>query len=115
MMSEHWIWELRETFAAKPVGVMIQRATGKGNTIYTSYPYFRPSLNFYAQRSIVPASSQELIKRWREDNHPHLLLDEDFLKKLPRKQVQVLGMTENWFLVSRAPALKTTITAKRRK
>ncbi len=114
MMSEHWIWELQETFPAKPVGVMIQRSTGKGQTIYTSYPYFRPSLNFYSQRSIVPASAKEWMKRWREDSCPYLLLDENSLKQLPQKQVQVLGITESWFLVSRSPALKTTVTAERK-
>ncbi len=115
MMSNHWLWELQETFPAKPVGVMIQRATGKGQTIYTSYPYFRPSLNFYSDRSIIPATPEALLKHWREDAHPHLLLDQKLLEKLPQKQMQFLGMTDEWMLVSRSPALKTTITAKRKK
>jgi len=115
MMSSHWLWELQESFPAKPVGVMIQRATGKGQIIYTSYPYFRPSLNFYSQRSIIPASPEVWLKHWREDVHPHLLLDRKFLEKLPQKQVQFLGITDEWVLVSRSPAMKTTITAKRRK
>lgn len=115
MMSSHWLWELQEAFPAKPVGVMIQRATGKGQTIYTSYPFFRPSLNFYAQRSIVPATPEALLKHWREDAHPHLLIDRKSLAKLPQKQTQFLGVTDEWVLVSRSPALKTTITAKRKK
>ncbi|MER3435795.1 MAG: phospholipid carrier-dependent glycosyltransferase [Leptolyngbya sp. ERB_1_1] len=115
MMSSHWLWELQESFPAKPVGVMIQRATGKGQIIYTSYPYFRPSLNFYSQRSIIPASPEVWLKHWREDVHPHLLLDRKSLEKLPQKQMQFLGITDEWVLVSRSPAMKTTITAKRRK
>ncbi|MBD1825228.1 glycosyltransferase family 39 protein [Cyanobacteria bacterium FACHB-DQ100] len=115
MMSNYWIWELQEAFPAKPVAQMIQEATAKGQTIYTSYPYFRPSLNFYSERSIVPASSEALLKRWREDAHPYLLLDPASLKKLPQKQIQFLGMSEEWALVSRAPAVKTINTAKRKK
>lgn len=115
MMSNHWLWELQETFAAKPVGVMIQRATAKGQAIYTSYPYFRPSLNFYSERSIVPAPPETLLKHWREDVHPHLLVDRETLQKLPQKQIQFLGITDDWVLVSRAPVVKTTVTAKRKK
>lgn len=114
MMSNHWVWELQETFPAKPVGVMIQRATPKGQTIYTSYSYFRPSLNFYSQRTIVPETPEGLLKRWKEDAHPHLLLDMEALKKLPQKQMQWLGTTENWVLVSRNPAVKTTVTARKK-
>jgi 4-amino-4-deoxy-L-arabinose transferase-like glycosyltransferase len=114
MMSNHWLWELQETFPAKPVGVMIQRATAKGQTIYTSYAYFRPSLNFYSERSIIPAPPETLLKHWREDAHPHLLIDQEFLKSLPQKQMQFLDMTDNWMLVSRAPAVKSTVTAKRK-
>lgn len=115
MMSNHWIWELDETFPAKPVGVMIQRSTGKGQTVYTSYPSFRPSLNFYSQRSIIPATPEVWLQHWREDAHPCLLLDQTALRSLPQKQIQWLGMTEDWFLVSRNPELKMTVTAKRRK
>jgi 4-amino-4-deoxy-L-arabinose transferase-like glycosyltransferase len=114
MMSNHWNWELQESFPAKPVGVMIQRATPKGQTIYTSYPYFRPSLNFYSQRTIVPASPDDLMKHWREDAYPHLLLDMESLEKLPQKQMQWLGTTENWVLVSRSPVIKTTVTASKK-
>ncbi|HTL88814.1 MAG TPA: glycosyltransferase family 39 protein, partial [Leptolyngbya sp.] len=99
MMSNHWIWELEETFPAKPVGVMIARSTAKGQTIYTSYPNFRPSLDFYSQRSIVPATPEELLKHWREEERPYLLVDRATLQKLPQKQLQFLGMTEDWVLV----------------
>ncbi|MBW4439996.1 MAG: glycosyltransferase family 39 protein [Plectolyngbya sp. WJT66-NPBG17] len=115
MMSNYWLWELQEAFPAKPVGVMIQRATGKGQTIYTSYPYFRPSLNFYSQRSIIPATPDDLLKHWREDAHPHLLIERRALAKLPQKQTQFLGMIDEWVLVSRSPVVKTTVTAKRKK
>ncbi|MBD1844959.1 glycosyltransferase family 39 protein [Cyanobacteria bacterium FACHB-63] len=115
MMSNYWLWELQEAFPVKPVAQMIQEVTAKGQTIYTSYPYFRPSLNFYSERSIVPASPEDLLKRWREDTQPYLLLDPASLKKLPQKQVQFLGMSEEWALVSRAPAVKPINTADRKK
>lgn len=112
MMSNHWVWELQESFPAKPVGVMIQKATPQGQVVYTSYPYFRPSLNFYSQRTIVPESAEALMKRWKEEAHPHLLLDKAMLMKLPDKQIQWLGMTEDWALVSRNPVVKSTVTAR---
>lgn len=115
MMSNHWVWELQETFPAKPVGVMIQRATARGERIYTSYPYFRPSLDFYSERSIIPTPPETLLKHWREDARPHLLVDRATLQKLPQKQIQFLGIADDWVLVSRAPAVKTTVTSKRKK
>ncbi|MCU0552869.1 MAG: glycosyltransferase family 39 protein [Leptolyngbya sp. Prado105] len=113
MMSNHWVWELQETFPAKPVGVMIQRATPKGQVIYTSYPNFRPSLNFYSQRTIVPEPLEALMKRWKEDPHPHLLLDQDAIKNFSEKQIHWLDTTDSWALVSRNPEVKPTTTASK--
>jgi len=56
LTSRHWVWELAESYPVKPVAAMIQNGTPVGEKVYTSYPYGRPSLNFF----IAIASSQLL-------------------------------------------------------
>ncbi len=82
MMSPDWIWELKEAYPVKPVAEMIQSYTPTKQVIYTSYPYGRPSLNFYSDRQVIPASLKELQQHWEQDEHPYVLLDDDALKKL---------------------------------
>jgi len=103
MMSSHWVWELAETYPVKPVAAMIQRHTPRGQVIYTSYPDFRPSLNFYSDRVIIPAAEDELQQRWKTDPHPYQLLKASAQGYLPPKQTQVLEMQEDWILVTRNP------------
>jgi len=51
------VWELAEAHPVKPVAAMIQNGTPVGEKVYTSYPYGRPSLNFY----IAIAKSSRLL------------------------------------------------------
>lgn len=110
MMSPHWIWELGEAYPVKPIATQIQKATPIGTRIYTSYPNFRPSLNFYSDRLIVPAPDQAWQQRWREDPQPFILLEPFWLKELPVKQTRVLATTEDWVLVTRnrSPVFRST-------
>lgn len=102
MMSNHWVWELAEDYSVPPVAAMIRGATPRGQVIYTSHPLNRPSLNFYSDRAVVPASEQALQQHWRNDPHPYQLLKLSALKSLPPKQTQV-WMVEEWVLVTRNP------------
>ncbi|PSB20181.1 glycosyltransferase family 39 protein [Phormidesmis priestleyi ULC007] len=115
MMSSHWVWELAESYPVKPVADMIQRYTPRGQTIYTSYPYHRPSLNFYSDRAVVPASEAELQQRWKTDPHPYQLLRSSALGYLPTKQTQLLEMQEGWILVTRNSHFKPMVSASRHK
>ena len=59
--SGHWVWELAEAYPVKPVAALIQRVP-LGEKVYTSYPYNRPSLNFYSDRPVfhqIRSSSSE--------------------------------------------------------
>lgn len=101
MTSDHWVWELAEAYPVKPVAALIQNTTRRGQKIYTSYEYNRPSLNFYSDRSVLPASLPELRQHWQKDPRPYLLLKPSTLKSLSIKQGQILGMAEEWVLVTR--------------
>jgi 4-amino-4-deoxy-L-arabinose transferase-like glycosyltransferase len=101
VMSGHWVWELAEAYPVKPVAALIQQHAPTGQTVYTSYAYNRPSLNFYSDRPVLPASTQQLKRRWRRDDRPYLLLDEPTLNELNLASVQVKGMAEGWMLVTK--------------
>ena len=93
--SPHWNWELGESYAVKPVAKMIRRVTPNKQIIYTSYPYYRPSLDFYSDRIIVPLSNQKL------ENKPiYLLLSKDDSNSSYVKDSQVLATTKEWQLVN---------------
>lgn len=103
MTSEHWVWELAEAYPVKPVAQMIQQSDiPVGNKIYTSYPYNRPSLNFYSDRQVIPKSPEELKQLWQQDSSPYLLLDPKTLQNLNLEQVKQMGsVPENWLLITR--------------
>ncbi|GAB4381463.1 MAG: hypothetical protein Kow00121_40060 [Elainellaceae cyanobacterium] len=103
MVSEHWVWELAEAYPVKPVAAVVQQAA-KEQKVYTSYPYNRPSLNFYSDRQVVPASLQELRRRWRREDQPYLLLDQETLASLKLARVQTLGIAEGWTLITKGAA-----------
>ena len=106
MTSDHWIWELAEDYPVKPVAVMIQQSDiPLSQKIYTSYPYFRPSLNFYSERQIIPASSEQLKKYWQEEQPPYLLLQSSLLKNLRLEPVKTLGADQGWTLITRERAV----------
>jgi 4-amino-4-deoxy-L-arabinose transferase-like glycosyltransferase len=101
MKSNYWVWELGEAFPVKPVATMIQRETPKLTKIYTSFPYRRPSLNFYSDRIVIPASSDELQKHWQSQEQSYFLLDEAALKKLHLNSAKVIDQASGLTLVTK--------------
>ena len=102
MSSRHWIWELAEAYPVKPVAAMIRSSTPIGQKIYTSYPYGRPSLNFYSDRQIIPAATSELQHHWRQ-NQPYFLVDKSNLINLKLESVKQLGTKAGWTLITKMP------------
>lgn len=96
--SRHWVWELAEAYPVKPVAAMIRSNTPRNQKIYTSFPHHRPSLDFYSDRQVIPASLDELQRYWQQPK-PYLLVDKDTLKSLRLKSVQQLGTIEGWTLI----------------
>jgi 4-amino-4-deoxy-L-arabinose transferase-like glycosyltransferase len=80
--SPYWLWELNEAYPVKPVAMLIQDQVPESATIYTSFPYERPSLNFYAEQRVIPATQEELQKHWEENSSTYLLVDEKTLQQL---------------------------------
>jgi 4-amino-4-deoxy-L-arabinose transferase-like glycosyltransferase len=106
MLSPYWLWELGEAYPVKSVAAIVQQNTPSGASIYTSYPYSRPSLNFYSDRAVIPVDEanrvRQLRKRWREDTPPYLLLDPATLQSLNLPGQEILGSAEGWTLVTRS-------------
>lgn len=101
LLSPHWAWELAEAYPVQPVAAMIQTHVPSGEKIYTSYPYNRPSLNFYSQRQVLPASEQELKRVWRRDKSAYLLIDRPTLSVLEISRNRIVNAAEGWLLVTK--------------
>ncbi|MGK7896932.1 MAG: ArnT family glycosyltransferase [Xenococcus sp. (in: cyanobacteria)] len=100
--SPHWNWELGESYAVKPVAEMIRQITPAKQIIYTSYPYFRPSLDFYSDRIIIPISNQQLREKIATVNQSiYLLLPIDNLSSTSLNNSEVLAATKEWQLVKK--------------
>ncbi len=102
--SDHWVWELGEDYPVKPVAAMVQQHTPTGHTVYTSHPYHRPSLNFYSDRPIRPASLEHLQQIWQQEASPYFLLSAGAATALKLKDAQTVAQTQEWQLVTRATA-----------
>lgn len=99
--SSHWLWELNNDFPVKPVAAVLQGRTPAGSKIYTNYPYFRPSLDFYSDRLVIPQSNAELETRWQESPPVYLLINSDILPLPQLKDQEVLGSGVSWQLITR--------------
>ncbi len=101
MSSDYWVWELEEDYPVKPVAAMIQQAPPEGRRVFTSHPYYRPSLSFYSNRPVLPQPIDRLQTRWREDANPFLLVNPSEIEVLNLQHAEVLGQAEGWVLIRR--------------
>lgn len=99
MLSPHWVWELAEAYPVKPVASLVRQHTPPGETIYTSYRDRRPSLDFYSDRRILPATVKRLQRLWNTEPQVYFLLDSDRLEVLDLPGQKVLGKIEGLTLV----------------
>ncbi|MBE9033744.1 ArnT family glycosyltransferase [aff. Roholtiella sp. LEGE 12411] len=97
MSSESWIWELNEAFAVKPVATLIRKHVSPGTTIYTSFAYSRPSLDFYCDCKVIPQTLPNLQRMW--SNKSYLLLDNASLQKINLLGSKSLGTAEDFTLI----------------
>lgn len=105
MNTENWIWELAEQYPVKPVAQLIRNSDiPSGEKIYTSYPNYRPSLNFYSDRQVIPASIDQLKQYWEQASPPYLLLEPEPLKSFNLEGVKTLGADAGWTLITRDKA-----------
>ncbi|WP_017653248.1 ArnT family glycosyltransferase [Fortiea contorta] len=101
MKSHYWVWELWEAYPVKPVATMIVRANPAVKKIYTSFPYHRPSLDFYSDRTIIPASLGELQYYWHYNGQPYFLLSASAFKDLHLDSVKLVDQAGDWRLITK--------------
>lgn len=101
MKSNYWVWELWQTYPVKPVAAMIEKANPATKKIYTSFPDHRPSLDFYSDRHIIPASVEELEHHWRYDTQPYLLINKSDFLRLKLSSIKLLDKAEGWQLITK--------------
>lgn len=101
MKSNYWVWELNEHYPVKPVAQMLSTSTLSQAKIYTSFPFHRPSLNFYSDRVVIPASPAEIQNYWQFQSQSFFLLQESDLQKLKLNAVRRLAHTDKWILVAK--------------
>ena len=102
--SDYWVWELNEDYPVKPVVQMVDRANPPVKTVHISSAITRPSLEFYSEGTIKPASPDYLRYNWQHEKQPYFLLDENALKDFPADSVQVIDKQGNWTLVTKKTA-----------
>lgn len=100
MASKLWLWELNEAYPVKPVAALIRSSTPAGTQVYTSFPAYRPSLNFYSDREVIPATAPDLQQRGATGSY--LLIDQSLLPALPLPDSQPLGSAEGFVLLGPA-------------
>lgn len=100
MLSTSWNWELNEQFPVVRVGALIRNNTPSGVIIYTSFPYNRPSLDFYSDRSVNPADLPTLRQHWMQGRY--LLLDRAILDALSIPEPAIIGTADGFTLVGPA-------------
>ena len=101
--STHWLWELNEAFAVKPVATVLKQYVPPGKNIYTNYQSLRPSLEFYSDRVVIPDSDEQLQQYWQRQSI-YLLVDRDAIDRLnltPYKSLAVLNDAQ-WQLITQA-------------
>ena len=106
--SSHWIWELNEAYSVKPVAMLIRDQVPADTPVYTSFEYERPSLNFYAQRRVLPATGEQLQYYWEKDAGTYLLVDTEMLQQLSvsNESRQDYQAPPNWHLITHQPENK---------
>ncbi len=103
--SDDWLWELNEAFPVKPVAEVIQKNIPPQQSVYTAYPNFRPSLEFYSDRVVAPASDEQLQQYWQQNQPVYFLVDRDTINRLNLKPYKTLGNDPNdvtWQLITQA-------------
>jgi 4-amino-4-deoxy-L-arabinose transferase-like glycosyltransferase len=101
MKSNYWVWELSEAYPVKPVAAMITRANPAVRKIYTSFPSHRPSLDFYSDRTIIPASPGELKYYWHYSGQPYFLINASAINNLQLESLKLVDEAEGWKLVTK--------------
>jgi hypothetical protein len=97
MLSRSWVWELNEAFPVVELGQLIAQETPPGKTVFTSFDYNRPSLDFYSERFILPLAPEQL-NAMRQQNH-FILVDETTRQNLGISEGAIVGQAAGFSLI----------------
>lgn len=100
-LSSEWIWELNESFAVKPVGQLVRSQVPPQIKVYISFPYGRPSLDFYSGRRVMEADISRLQELSTRPNY--FLLDAPALAALSLPPHRILGKAGDFTLIQTQP------------
>ena len=98
MISNSWLWELNESFPVKSVAKLIRENTPIDTIVYTSFPYNRPSLDFYSKRQVISQNKNELDILAL--NSSYLLLEDRKALDFKLIDAKMLGEASGFILIS---------------
>jgi 4-amino-4-deoxy-L-arabinose transferase-like glycosyltransferase len=99
--SHSWVWEINEAFPVKPVAELIRKNTPSDTTIYTSFGYSRPSLDFYSDRRVISVDKIKLQQL--QSKGVYLLIEQSTLDTLNLANFISLGMANGFHLILSQP------------
>jgi 4-amino-4-deoxy-L-arabinose transferase-like glycosyltransferase len=96
--SDVWLWELNEAYAVQPVAALVKSHTPPQATVFTTFAYHRPSLDFYSDRHVLPIAVSDLPAQWQPQRY--LLIQAELAPQLTPLPHRVLAAADGWLLVS---------------
>jgi hypothetical protein len=98
--SSHWIWELGEDFDVKPVAILARQAP-IGQPLWMEHYASRPSLDFYADRQVLPYPMAKIqAELARDQSGVFVLVKSERLAQLPN--TKVVTTESGWTLLTAA-------------
>jgi 4-amino-4-deoxy-L-arabinose transferase-like glycosyltransferase len=100
MTSDHWVWELGESFPVLPIAELVNSYVPDGGEVYMDYSYNRPSLDFYSDRRISAQPAEQLLQVWQSSDPVYLLVKNPEPFRAISNQSEALGQTDDWYLIT---------------
>ena len=100
MISDHWLWELGESFPVLPIASLVNEQVPPEQPIYMAYGYERPSLNFYCDRRIIALPAAELVAPWQTVKPLYLLVQDPTPFQTAAAQFTEHAQADEWHLIS---------------
>lgn len=99
VVSNHWVWELGESFPVLPVAALVNEYVPPDQPLYIAYDYDRPSLDFYSDRRVVAQSAEALLTEWQQSQPVYLLVPDPTPFQAAADSLSDLGTAANWHLI----------------
>ncbi|MGI0481824.1 ArnT family glycosyltransferase [Geminocystis sp. CENA526] len=78
--SNYWLWELNEAYPVKPIAEIVKQEIPPQESVYISFDYDRPSMNFYSERRVIPVNLEKMEELMKYPSY--LLIDQKNLTQL---------------------------------